>query len=136
MSPTDWVSCSIAFLALLASIPSLVHTIKSRLQIEICLLDFQKSTKGEQFAYYLKLRITNITATPYTLLNVELLTSSGYKPLTNVLGKNLKIVFDNKIPTIDATYFFANEMPLVKRNKIKIRATTNLKKFVVKLSIQ
>lgn len=136
MSPADWVSCSIAFLALLASIPSLVHTIKSRLQIEICLLDFQKSTKGEQFAYYLKLRITNTTATPYTLLNVEILTSSGYKPLTNELGKNLKIVFDNKIPTIDTTYFFANEMPLVKRNKIKIRATTNLKKFVVKLSMQ
>ncbi len=135
MTLADWVSCSIAFLALLVSIPGGIHTIKSRLKISVTLLKMQKCTHGDKFAYYFDLFIANNTTTPISILSLEILSNSEYKKMVNQFGINVKILLDNKMPTVETSFYLGNEIPDIKNKKVKIKINTNLKSFKIGLSV-
>ena len=136
MTAADWVSCSIAFLALLLAVPGCIHTINSRLKLSVSVLEIKKQTHNKNFSYYFYLCFKNPNSESITILSVEVLTNNGFKTLSPEIAKNLTILLSKEHCWEQAYFFLANENPIIKSQKIKLKIITEAKTFFKKLKLE
>lgn len=131
MSTADWISCSIAFLALIMGLPSFIHTIKSRLKLSVELKEMRrlKNVDNEK-RFYMALIFTNPQPTPLTILSVEILADKSFVPLKEetALDKNVILSADNATRELSFCLQLKNA-PKIKRGKIILNVKTNSKIF-------
>lgn len=135
MTITDWISCSIAFIALLLSIPSFIHTINARLKLSVSITDIHKRTKADRFAYYFTFNFANSNSINLTIISVEIYAEKAFKNMTNQFGKKTSIILSQDLPTCETDYYIADLNPFYKKGRVKVKINTNLKSFIIKLNV-
>lgn len=131
MSTADWISCSIAFLALIMGLPSFIRTIKSRLKLSVELKEMRrlKNVDNEK-RFYMAFIFTNPQPAPLTILSVAILVYKSFIPLKEetALDKNVILSADNATRELSFNFQFKHA-PKIKRGKIILNIKTNSKVF-------
>lgn len=131
MTIADWVSCTIAFLALIMGVPGIIHTIKSRLKLSVELKALQRlKNSDKEKRFYMSLIFTNPQPTPLTILSVEVLADKSFVPLKEetALDKNVILSADNATRELSFCLQLKHA-PKIKRGKIILNIKTNSKVF-------